>query len=240
MSETTDESRFWLREKSEILYVLRSMQARRASLEICPSGSQRSCLTLLLAVDDAEILFDPPAGEDDRRCLLTAKRLSCRGKHEQVEVRFELGRLNQREGEVVLVAALPNALWRQQRREFYRLAAPKARLLLCQLPLPDGGSVEAPLLDLSGGGVALIAPPAGLVLTPGMRFAPCRLELPEVGQIEATLEVRNCFEVTLKSGHRVQRAGCAFINLPDMFLTLIQRYIIKVERERKARECGLG
>jgi len=38
----------------------------------------------------------------------------------------------------------------------------------------------------------------------------------------------------------VRRAGCEFMNLPGPMQTLIQRYIIKIERERKAHESGLG
>jgi c-di-GMP-binding flagellar brake protein YcgR len=62
----------------------------------------------------------------------------------------------------------------------------------------------------------------------------------EVGVVITTLEVRNVFEITLRNGTRVTRAGCQFANLAGPMLTLIQRYIIKVERERKARESGMA
>jgi len=35
------------------------------------------------------------------------------------------------------------------------------------------------------------------------------------------------------------RSGCQFIDLPGAMVNLIQRYIFKVERERKARAQGL-
>ena len=38
----------------------------------------------------------------------------------------------------------------------------------------------------------------------------------------------------------MKRAGCEFCNLSGPMATLIQRYIIKVERERKARDSGIG
>ena len=40
-------------------------------------------------------------------------------------------------------------------------------------------------------------------------------------------------------GAIIKRAGCEFKNLSGPMLTLVQRYIIKVERERKAKERGL-
>ena len=55
-----------------------------------------------------------------------------------------------------------------------------------------------------------------------------------------TIVVRSVFESVTRTGVKSKRAGCEFVKLPGSMLTLIQRYIIKVERERKARESGLG
>ena len=41
--------------------------------------------------------------------------------------------------------------------------------------------------------------------------------------------------ITLKNGRRTHRACCRFIDLPPSVETAIQRYIIRVERERRAR-----
>jgi c-di-GMP-binding flagellar brake protein YcgR len=118
-----------------------------------------------------------------------------------------------------------------------------ANPIRCQVivDLPDGGksTVITQLSDISGGGMALTFPPNSVNVTPDMEFSSCRLELPEVGVIVGNLKVRNVFEITLRSGIRVLRAGCQFVRLPGPMLTLVQRYIIKVERERKARESGL-
>jgi len=59
---------------------------------------------------------------------------------------------------------------------------------------------------------------------------------PEIGNIVATMEIRNVFEVTLRNGLKSKRAGCQFINLSANMQSMIQRYIIKVERERRAME----
>jgi c-di-GMP-binding flagellar brake protein YcgR len=57
--------------------------------------------------------------------------------------------------------------------------------------------------------------------------------------VTATLRVRSIFEFSTRSGAKHKRAGCQFIDLPGPMLTLIQRYIIRIERERKARESGM-
>jgi len=43
------------------------------------------------------------------------------------------------------------------------------------------------------------------------------------------------FEITLKNGRHTHRAGCQFIDLPASVETEIQRYIIRVDRERRTR-----
>jgi hypothetical protein len=73
-----------------------------------------------------------------------------------------------------------------------------------------------------------------------MEFPNCRIDLPEVGMLAARLEVRTLFELTLPSGVQVHRAGCQFVDLPGSMLTLVQRYVIKIERQRKARTTGLA
>lgn len=92
--------------------------------------------------------------------------------------------------------------------------------------------------DISGGGIGLTVPD-GIALEVGTELQDCRIDLPEVGAMTAKLKVRNQFEVTLPNGGRTKRAGCEFVKLSGPMLALIQRYIIKVERERKARERGL-
>ena len=56
----------------------------------------------------------------------------------------------------------------------------------------------------------------------------------------ATLCVRNLFEVTTRSGSHFARIGCEFVGLPAPRLTMVQRYITRVERERKARMTGMS
>jgi len=67
----------------------------------------------------------------------------------------------------------------------------------------------------------------------------CRIALPEEGVITGTLCVRSAFGVTPGNGHSFVRIGCEFINLPGQRLTMIQRFITRIERERKARQSGL-
>ena len=122
-----------------------------------------------------------------------------------------------------------------QRREYYRLTTPIINPLKCQVPVGDGRSVEVPLSDIGAGGIGLIiGNPPGVTLQGGEVFPGCRINLPGVGVLEATLRVQTTFEVTLKNGSKILRSGCQFVDLRPAMQSLIQRYIIKLERERIA------
>ena len=56
--------------------------------------------------------------------------------------------------------------------------------------------------------------------------------------IPARLVVRNLFRITNRSGAELLRAGCEFADMPRGAEDAIQRYILKVERERNARDRG--
>jgi hypothetical protein len=53
--------------------------------------------------------------------------------------------------------------------------------------------------------------------------------------IQTKLMVRNSFPMTMRNGAVIKRTGCAFLDLPSNQQALIQRYIIRLERDRRAK-----
>jgi flagellar brake protein len=245
--EPADYTQYLLRTRNEILFVLRSLVAAGDGVTVYFNQGRDFFLSPIIAVDDNEITLDFGSSPTMNRRALAADRLFGVASHEKVRIQFLLQGVREVvfEGQPAFRAALPETLLRLQRREYYRLTAPVARPLKCQIPLASDDGKPASfrdvnIIDISGGGLAVMAPPSGVLFAPEMTFPNCRIELPEVGVLIATLQVRSIFEVTLRSGAQVSRAGCQFLNLPGPMLTLVQRYIIKVERERKARESGMA
>ena len=76
--------------------------------------------------------------------------------------------------------------------------------------------------------------------SPGSIFQDCRLEIPEEGFVPVNLCVKKMSAQDNRSGQTFLRIGCEFLNLPGARLAQIQRYITRIERERKARDAGLG
>lgn len=245
--EPANYSQYLLRSKNEILFILRDLLAGTDHLTIYFNEGRDFLLSVLLEVDEHGLTLDYGGSADTNARALTAEKLFCVTTHDKVRIQFALRglwRIDFQE-RPAFRAALPDSVLRLQRREFYRLTTPVAHPIKCQIPVMTEGGLssmimEANVVDISGGGLAMMAPPEGLIFSAGAVFENCRIELPDVGVVITTLEVRNVFDITLRTGTQVARAGCQFARLPGTMLTLIQRYIIKVERERKARETGMA
>lgn len=244
--EPTDYTQYLLRTKNEILFILRGLLASTDHLTIYFNEGRDFLLSAVIQVDDEGLTLDYGGSMEANQRALAAERLFCVTTHDKIRVQFALRGLRQidYQGQPAFRTALPESVLRLQRREYYRLTTPVAHPIKCQIPvMKEGGlcftTMEANVVDISGGGLAMMVPPAGLIFSAGDVFENCRIELADVGVLITTLKVRNVFDVTLRTGTQVARAGCQFANLPRQMLTLIQRYIIKVERERKARESGM-
>jgi len=243
--ETDEYSRYMLRAPVEIHALLRSLGERVAQMTVFFNEGQDMLITTLAEVGDHVVLdFGPDAAAN--RKALEAKKHFCVTTLDKVRVQFILRDFAQTSfaGRPAFRAELPGEVLRLQRREYYRLVTPVLQPLICHMPLAlaDGRAFrhDAQVFDISCGGVGVAAPPEQMPFGTDMTFTDCRIELPEVGAITSALRVRSVFEILLRSGARVRRAGCEFIGLRGTMMTLIQRYIIRVERERKARQSGLG
>jgi c-di-GMP-binding flagellar brake protein YcgR len=245
--EASDYTQYLLHNRNEILYILRSLQGAADNITVHFNDGHDFLLSAVIAVDEDGITLDYGGNAELNRRALAAERHFCVANHEKIRIQFLLRSMREISfnGTPAFHAPLPDTVLRLQRREYFRLTTPVAHPIKCRIPVShhiehSRSAMDANVIDISGGGLAIMVPPAGATFSAGDTFANCRVELPDVGIVVATLEVRNVFEVTLRSGAQVTRAGCQFANLPGPMLTLVQRYIIKAERERKARESGLA
>jgi c-di-GMP-binding flagellar brake protein YcgR len=246
--EQNDYSRYLLYSRSEILFVLRAIIQKGALLTVHFDNGNHFFLTALLAIsDDGKwVYFDPGSDEAINKRALAASKLIFTTMLDKVKVQFSLASLMPAtEGKrQVFAGKTPETVLRLQRREYYRLSTPISNPLHCMLNVPKGGGdadkVDAVVVDISGGGVGLQVP-IGLaaLFEAGKEIPDAKINLPDEGLIVTTLCVRNSYTVTGKSGQANLRVGCEFVNLPGTRLTMIQRYITRIERERKARADGL-
>lgn len=239
-----DYSKYEVHSRTEILSILRGMQQQGSLITFYFNQGYDFLLTSLLDIsaDGKTLVFDYGSNTEMNRRVLQTDKINCVSSKEKVKIHFVLHGVDpvKFEGRDAFLGNVPDSLVRLQRREFYRMSMPVANPIKCQIPLPqrDGSirSIEAVLVDISGGGVGLTVPPDNGIFKVNAEFANVSISLPNAGLISATMRVRNLYDVTMPNGRIHQHAGCQFIKLPGPMITLIQRYIIQVERERKARE----
>lgn len=220
----------------EIAQQLRMLANRHEMVSVYFNQGHDFLLTSILSVDPkaAEFTFDPGSDEAVNRRLLASERAVFVAMPEGVKTQFVCGRIGERRTSAgpVLFAALPHDLIKLQRRDYYRVETPVAAPLVCRIQHPL--SLALPLHDMSLGGVGLLSAKAHPELEQMSLLTDCRIELPGFGALVFDLEVRNQRPLVLRNGAQQILVGCRFINLDGKMQNLLQRYMIQLERERRA------
>lgn len=242
------EGRFGVSQPQAILQLLRKMRDQRSMLEAPLPGPGTGLLSVLLDIDtrhDRLLLDASPHAHVERR-VLEADSLDFATRVDKVNVRFSTGPFQkvQFEGMPAYSAPLPERMAYIQRREYFRIEVPTGHAAYCQVVAPADAEnppreFRTPIHDISGGGVSLLVPiGAEALLTPGERFAACKLLLPECPPALVSLRVRRSFRVNRRNGPSLVCAGCEFIDLLPNAQTTVQRYLMRLDRERIARDRG--
>jgi c-di-GMP-binding flagellar brake protein YcgR len=239
-------NQYLLYSKTEILAVLRSIIQKGALITVHFDEGRYFFLTSMTALqaNNTELILDVGSNEEVNARALKADELICTALVDKVKIQFCLEHLRRVEHQrrAAFIGAVPDKLLRLQRREFFRLSTPVINpIRLCTTLGPDARPIDVPLLDISGGGVGLmVSLDLASLLEKGGMLEDCKILLPGEGLLVTLLCVRNMFDVTNRGGLRYVRVGCEFVNLSAARLSAVQRYIIRVERERKARLNGLS
>ncbi|GAB4174373.1 MAG: hypothetical protein OHK0026_14310 [Rhodocyclaceae bacterium] len=237
-----DPSRYLLTRRAEILEVLRALIEGRDLVTAYFDQGDDFLLTSLLALDAGALIVDCSASREVNTRALAAARLTFVTSHAGIRIQFPTAspRPIEHEGKPAFVVPAPQQLLRLQRREYYRLIAPVSDPITCAIHAAGEPEVELHILDLSAGGLAIVAPPGAVSLAIGSRYDDCRIRLPRSAPLRLALAVRNAFAVSLHNAVRMQRYGCQFLDAPAGALAQIERYILETERKRKARQSGLA
>jgi len=247
LEDTDIYSQYLLHSPAEIVFVLRDAMKRGCMLTAYFDAGESFFLTSILAVSPEGVVLDYGGDEAvNKRALQTASRFVCLTSIDRVKVQFALNGLSgiQHEERPAFFSALPDTLLRLQRREYFRVGTPIANPVTCDIPIHRGdGSEEVfqiPLIDISAGGVGLSATTDQITFfEPNKVMEGCLISLHDGTEINTALIVRNAFEVTTRSGLRYIRVGCEYQGLRSSSLNTIQRYITKLERDRKIRLAGM-
>lgn len=234
--QSDDHGRYVLDSPAEIARYLGQLRDRGTFLSLHADGKTLARPAVLLAMGDDQIILDCEPAVINQLAGRTDVAVST--ALDQVRIQFDVQQPRRAlsNGGAVLAASAPRTMLRLQRRSFFRLTTPRQPALLCRLALDATRDrwLDAQILDISVGGMAIVAPPLEHPFEVNMLFPSCQLALPD-GNIDAALRVRNLFQISMPGAGRVLRAGCQFDALSGPMGNLLQRYITNIERARRAR-----
>lgn len=241
---------FLVENAREIQVLLHRIIDHRCLFTAYFGDSQQFLLTSILGFskDGAELLLDVSPNETINQRALGTPQLLLSGVLEQVEVRFRAGPLikGREDGFPVLRTPVPVQMTYMQWRDQFRLTPPLSRPVFCEVRIPgaledtEGAPIQMRVLDISGGGVALQVPlqhATDFPVEASLEY--CRIDLPDTGVIHPEMKVRYTVQTLDNKRNPRIRIGCEFSNPPPPMQSLIQRYIMRTERERIAHSHGM-
>jgi c-di-GMP-binding flagellar brake protein YcgR len=234
--ETPDYEQYLTYSRREIIDVLEKMIDGRALVTVYFNQGEHHFVTNLLQVNPEfeEVIFDAAPNDELALRILQSRRCTFVTFLDQIKVQFHTLHVESTsfEGRAALRMRLPDSLLRLQRRNFFRVNAPKATPLMCEIPIPGGTQARFAIADLSVGGLAVIAGPALADTGEGAVFHNCTIDLPGHGAITVSLEIRNSHGPGRDAGKT--QYGCQFLSLSGPTVSLIQRYINQLQRNQRA------
>lgn len=235
-------AKYLVHSRQEIAQILRALMRQNEIVTAYFNQGQEFLLTSVLDADpdSGRLLLDSGPDPEANRRALASNRFIFVSNQNRIKIQFSTSKLEHIDfhGRPAFRTQFPANLLKLQRREYYRLIAPIRAPLRCIVPDVAGERVETDVADISVGGVAISGFPASIALAEGLLLPNCRIALPEEGTVQTALEIRNLQQTTRRSGQSVVRAGCVFMGIPAPHQAMIQRYIIRIDRERRALVRG--
>ncbi len=244
---TENQSPDQVESKREILSILKGFRDKSQLISMMINGGSEAFITSVLDIDDKNntlIVDSTPSSEANQR-IIAASTVFFDGLLDRISIQFSSSNVKviSFEGKPALQMPLPSSVIRLQRRENYRINTPVSTPIKCVIPVEVDAGVQKhkfSLVDISCGGIAILDDGRLIDIAIGTSYPECQMDIPGIGVIEMELQIRNSQELTLLNGKTTRRIGCAFLNLSSKTLAAVQRYIMKLERERNAKMTGIS
>lgn len=236
---TADPEQYLLRGEHEINRILGELLHSRGLITAYADNGSDFVLSRITGFEpeSGDILLDCGEDEAANARLANSRAITLCAELHGVSIQFESERpqLTQAAGRRAWRLRRPRQVLRLQRRAFFRLTTSLVQPIRCVVST-SRGPLQTTVMDISVGGIAILAYEDDGTLKADQVFQDCRIRLPDAtGDIRFNLRIINTFDLRLKNGRLSHRAGCQFIDLPASGETEIQRFILKTERERRSR-----
>ena len=177
------------------------------------------------------VVLDCAGDSSAQRSIATARDIVVVAFLDSTKIQFTLAGAEPVElrGRSALRLRLPRRVLRIQRRSAPRRHPAGGRPPICRVPVPGHADLYEPVrvLDVSSGGLAMLATSRLFDLSRDQVLDPCYLDLPELGQIGVALKVRYLEDRPGEPAGR--RCGCEFMELGGGARRCLQRYLERLE-----------
>lgn len=226
-----------LRGRREIVFQLRGLIKQGERISVNFDGGRQSFLTVLIDIseDEKHLYFDIGGSDETNRAYLRADHCTFTSVVDGIRIQFPATQAREAKlrGEMVFAVALPASLLRLQRRDVFRIQLPTSKPYICRIRRGSAQEKALPLHDISIGGI-------GILSTEKLEYEPLEvlenswIDLRDSGALALTLEVRYIRALESRTGKPLWHLGCQFLKLSALNETLIQRFMARMEAERRA------
>lgn len=227
-----DHERFLLHNANEIRIELVNLSKKPDIISAYFNEGREFILTAVLAVmnDRGIVVLDVGPNDNITRRAIDSGKLVCTTRSNGVPVKFTCTRLlsAKYQGKPAIAAALPESLYRKQRREYFRVQMPRIQSPQLTLHNAQGQQLNLKVLDLSFGGLSLCDLEGQF--NPEMldEFHHCRLSLPEFGELLVDIQIRNHCQYNT-GREALPRFGATFVRLGAQENLQLQRYLYHLQ-----------
>jgi len=221
----------------EIVFQIKGLIKRGDRISVVFQEGRQSFLTILLDVSpkDGRFYFDIGGSNEINQAFLKAGNCIFTTFIDGIRIQFAAKGCQETklQGETVFAAQIPTSMLRLQRRELFRQQLPTIKPFTCRVRRGTPKEELLSLHDISIGGIGILSTTT-LDYSQLEKLENCWLDLRENGMIRCALEVRYVSSMESRTGKTIWHMGCKFIDLPPADETTIQRFMARIEAERRA------
>lgn len=220
---------------SELAAWLRLLQQREVAISLADTvGAGISTTIRAVDTERGQLTLDAPDHGAELVGLVASAELSAIASVDEVKVQFDLHGATLVRGErcSVIEAALPERIYRLQRREDYRVRSlPGTTSIELRHPAWPDMRLALRVLDLSVRGCALLLPDDVPTIDAGIEIAGASLRLDALTRLDVRLRVLHL--TSIRPGAAGVRLGCALDGLSPTVAHALQRWIDRLQRRQR-------
>ncbi|VAW95560.1 hypothetical protein MNBD_GAMMA23-1128 [hydrothermal vent metagenome] len=225
----TDVEKYFLHSKGEIVQKLRLLGKGKSAINGYFNHGNDFFLTSVIDVlrDKNILVLDITPDAELNKKIIDADNIIFKAKHLGISAQFKAASIQTAKfkGQQLFACAIPDDLLWVQRREHFRVHIPLSNNAVFQIKTAQGDISEYPIIDVSGGGIAIADKSFALKVEADDEFNNVSLLFNDELSCTTDLIVQNTLPLYFDKPSAGQRIGCRFNALLTDFSADLQRYI---------------